>query len=152
MTPFYQRKIRIYSNVMLCLDRFNDRVTAIREIPADLVFQQVCFLPRTMIWKSMKDYAFVLSPFGNGMDCHRTWEALLCGCIPIVRSSVFDELFEGLPVLIVKNWSDVSLDLLVATIAEFKDKHDKKELRYEKLELAYYTKMFSGDRNEENEP
>lgn len=152
MTPFYQRKIRIYSNVMLCLDRFNDRATAIREIPADLLFQQVCFLPRTMIWKSMKDYAFVLSPFGNGMDCHRTWEAFLCGCIPIVRSSVFDELFEGLPVLIVKNWSDVSLDLLVATIAEFKDKHDKKELRYEKLELAYYTKMFSGDRNEENEP
>jgi hypothetical protein len=61
-----------------------------------------------------------------------------------VRSSVFNELFEGLPVLIVKNWSDVSLNLLVATIAEFKDKHDKKELRYEKLELAYYTKMFSG--------
>lgn len=144
MTPFYQRKIRIYSNVMLCLDRFNDRVSAIREIPSDLVFQQACFLPRTMIWKSMKEYAFVLSPFGNGMDCHRTWEALLCGCIPVVRSSVFDELFAGLPVLIVKNWSDVSLDLLVATIADFKDKHDKKELQYEKLELAYYTKMFAG--------
>lgn len=144
MTPFYQRKIRIYSNVMLCLDRFNDRVSAIREIPSDLVFQQACFLPRTMIWKSMKEYAFVLSPFGNGMDCHRTWEALLCGCIPVVRTSVFDELFEGLPVLIVKNWSDVSLNLLVATMAEFKDKLDKKELRYEKLELAYYTKMFAG--------
>ena len=144
MTPFYQRKIRIYSNVMLCLDRFNDRVSAIREIPSDLVFQQQCFLPRTLSWKVMKEYAYVLSPFGNGMDCHRTWEALLCGCIPIVRSSVFDELFAGLPVLIVKNWSDISLNLLVATMAEFKDKLDKKELRYEKLELAYYTKMFAG--------
>jgi len=144
MNPFYKRKIRIYSNVMLCLDRFNDRVSAIREIPADLVFQQACFLPRTMIWKSMKEYAFVLSPFGNGMDCHRTWEALLCGCIPIVRSCVFDELFAGLPVLIVKNWSDISLDLLVATMSKFKDKLDKNQLRYEKLELAYYTKMISG--------
>ena len=144
MTPFYQRKISIYSNVMLCLDRFNDRVSAIREIPSDLVFQQQCFLPRTLSWKVMKEYAYVLSPFGNGMDCHRTWEALLCGCIPIVRSSVFDELFAGLPVLIVKNWSDISLELLVATIADFKDKFDKQELRYEKLELAYYTKMFAG--------
>ena len=142
MKPFYQRKIRIYSNVMLCPDRFNDRVNAINAIPVDLISQQTFFIPRTSTWKSMLEYAFVLSPFGNGMDCHRTWEALLCGCIPIVRSSVFDELFEGLPVLIVKNWSDISLQLLVTTLAHFKDKLDKNEFTYEKLQLSYYTKMF----------
>jgi len=143
MKPFHQRKIRIYSNVMLCPDRFNDRVSAIREIPAELISQQTTFIPRTQTWRNMTEFAFVLSPFGNGMDCHRTWEALLCGCIPIVRSSVFNELFEGLPVLIVEKWSDISLQLLVTTLAHFKDKHDKNELKYEKLELAYYTKMFS---------
>lgn len=143
MKLFYQRKIRIYSNVMLCPDRFNDRVGAIREIPAELISQQTTFLPRTQTWRNMTEFAFVLSPFGNGMDCHRTWEALLCGCIPVVRSSVFNELFEGLPVLIVEKWTDISLQLLVTTLADFKDKHDKGELRYEKLELAYYTKMFS---------
>lgn len=141
MKPFYQRKIRIYSNVMLCPDRFNDRVNAINAIPANLISQQTFFIPRTSTWKSMLKYAFVLSPFGNGMDCHRTWEALLCGCIPIVRSSVFDELFEGLPVLIVDKWEDISLQLLVTTLAHFKDKLDKNEFRYEKLELSYYTKM-----------
>lgn len=145
MTPFYKRKIRIYSNVMLCPDRFNDRIDAIRMIPSVLISQQSSFLSRTQTWKNMTEYAFVLSPFGNGMDCHRTWEALLCGCIPIVRSSVFDEMFEGLPVLIVKNWSDISLPLLVTTISEFKDKLDKHELSYEKLELSYYTKLFSGN-------
>ena len=143
MKPFHHRKIRIYSNVMLCPDRFNDRMGAIREIPAELIFQQTTFIPRTQTWRNMTEFAFVLSPFGNGMDCHRTWEALLCGCIPIVRSSVFNELFEGLPVLIVENWSDISLQLLVTTLADFKDKHDKNELKYEKLELSYYTKMFS---------
>lgn len=143
MKPFHQRKIRIYSNVMLCPDRFNDRVTAIREIPAELISQQTTFIPRTQTWRNMTEFAFVLSPFGNGMDCHRTWEALLCGCIPIVRSSVFNELFEGLPVLIVDKWSDISLQLLVTALADFKDKHDKNELKYEKLELSYYTKMFS---------
>jgi len=141
MKPFYQRKIRIYSNVMLCPDRFNDRVSAINTIPSELISQQTFFIPRTPTWKSMLEYAFVLSPFGNGMDCHRTWEALLCGCIPIVRSSVFDELFEGLPVLIVDKWEDISLQLLVTTLAHFKDKLDKNEFRYEKLELSYYTKM-----------
>jgi len=141
MKPFYQRKIRIYSNVMLCPDRFKDRVNAINAIPVDLISQQTFFIPRISTWKNMLDYAFVLSPFGNGMDCHRTWEALLCGCIPIVRSSVFDELFEGLPVLIVDKWEDISLQLLVTALAHFKDKYDKNDLRYEKLELSYYTKM-----------
>ena len=143
MRPFHQRKIRIYSNVMLCPDRFNDRVDAIREIPAELISQQTTFLPRTQTWRNMTEFAFILSPFGNGMDCHRTWEALLCGCIPIVRSPVFNDLFEGLPVLIVEKWTDISLQLLVTALADFKDKREKNELKYEKLELAYYTKMFS---------
>ena len=141
MKPFYQRKIRIYSNVMLCPDRFNDRISAINAIAPNLISQQTFFIPRITTWNNMLEYAFVLSPFGNGMDCHRTWEALLCGCIPIVRSSVFDELFEGLPVLIVDKWDDISLQLLLTTVAQFKDKLDKNEFRYEKLQLSYYTKM-----------
>lgn len=30
---------------------------------------------------------YVLSPPGNGLDCHRTWEAVALGAIPIVQSS-----------------------------------------------------------------
>lgn len=141
MKPFYQRKIRIYSNVMLCPDRFNDRITAVRTIPSELISHQTSFIPRTATWNNMLEYAFVLSPFGNGMDCHRTWEALLCGCIPIVRSSIFNELFDGLPVLVVDKWEDISLRLLVTTVADFKDKLDNNEFTYEKLLLSYYTKM-----------
>ena len=142
ITPFYNRDCLIYSNVGLCPDRFNDRVNAIRTIPRELLIQQVSFIPRTETWKNMTNYAFVLSPFGNGMDCHRTWEALLCGCIPIVRTPVFRALFEDLPVLIVEEWSEISLSLLKKTINEFKMKHEKNEFHYEKLTLAYYTKQF----------
>ena len=142
MNPFYQRKIRIYSNVMLCPDRFNDRISAVSTIPRGLISQQTGFIPRTQTWLNMLEYAFVLSPFGNGMDCHRTWEALLCGCIPIVRSSVFNELFDGLPVLIVDRWEDISLCLLIDTVAQFKEKMDNNEYNYDKLRLSYYTKMF----------
>lgn len=55
---------------------------------------------------------FVLSPRGNGLDCHRTWEALLMGAIPIVKSSNIDSLFEDLPVLIVSEWDEVTEEFL----------------------------------------
>lgn len=65
--------------------------------------------------KQMSDYLqdlskakFVISPRGNGLDCHRTWEALLMGAIPVVRSSSLDPLFADLPVLIIQDWNIVS--------------------------------------------
>jgi len=143
MRPFYSRECKIYSNVLLLPDRFNDRVTAVSKIPKILLEQQNQFLPRTDTWTNMTNYAFVLSPFGNGLDCHRTWEALLCGCIPIVRTKVFQELFYGLPVLIVEDWVNVTKALLEKTIQDFKIKHENNEFRYEKLTLEYYRRLFT---------
>jgi hypothetical protein len=145
MIPFYSRKILIYSNVMLCLDRFNDRVSATSRIPSKLIYQQTKFIPRIETWKNMTQFAFVLSPFGNGMDCHRTWEALLCGCIPIVRTTVFCELFEDLPVLVVEKWEDITPALLKQTVYEFKLKHQHNQFRYEKLTLEYYTSWWNNN-------
>ena len=52
----------------------------------------------------LSKYKFILSPPGAGIDCHRTWEALYCGTIPIVISSSINELYEDLPVLTVSSW------------------------------------------------
>jgi hypothetical protein len=145
MRPFYSRNLLIYSNVMLCVDRFNDRISAVSSIPKELLYQQTNFIPRLDTWKNMTQFAFVLSPFGNGLDCHRTWEALLCGCIPIVRTNVFNELFEGLPVLIVEKWEDVTFALLKQTVYEFKLKHQHNEFNYKKLTLAYYTNWWKNN-------
>ncbi|MFC1841579.1 glycosyltransferase [Candidatus Dependentiae bacterium] len=65
---------------------------------------------------------FVLSPEGNGTDCHRTWEALLVGSIPIVSSSNLDTLFEDLPVIIVDDWNKVTEEFLDAKYAEMSNK------------------------------
>jgi hypothetical protein len=35
----------------------------------------------------MAAHRFVVSPPGNGVDCHRTWESLYLGSIPIVKAS-----------------------------------------------------------------
>ena len=78
-------------------------------------------LPRSAFWKLMAAHSFVASPHGKGLDCHRTYEALVLGCIPIVRSSSLDHMYDGLPVLIVDRWGDVTLQRLTEFIAEMSD-------------------------------
>jgi len=55
---------------------------------------------------------FVLSPRGNGLDTHRLWETLHAGSFPIVKTSSLDTLYEGLPVVIVQDWSEVTEEFL----------------------------------------
>ena len=57
---------------------------------------------------------FVLSPPGNGLDCHRTWEALLMGAAPVLLSSGLDPLFNKIPAVIVKRWSDLTENYLLS--------------------------------------
>jgi len=72
---------------------------------------------------------FVLSPRGNGADCHRTWEALLMGAIPIILSSEMDSLYEDLPVLIVNDWDEVTESFLKYKYDEIRSRaHNIKKL------------------------
>ena len=77
---------------------------------------------------------FVLCPRGNGLDCHRTWECLLMGAIPIVKTSPLDPLFEDLPVLIVRNWEDISEEFLNRQYEEMQ----AKAYRIEKIYAQYW--------------
>ena len=63
-------------------------------------------LSQQKVWEEYGHQRFVVSSAGNGMDCHRTWELLLLGTIPIVRSGPLDALYDGLPVAIVRQWRD----------------------------------------------
>ena len=72
---------------------------------------------------------FVLCPRGNGYDCHRTWEALLMGAIPIVKSSSMDPLFKNLPVLIVNDFKELDDEFLQKKYEEIRSKpFDKRKL------------------------
>lgn len=62
---------------------------------------------------------FILSPRGSGLDCYRTYEALLAGSYPIVKSSHLDPLFANLPVLIVNDWSEITKEVLEKTKKDF---------------------------------
>lgn len=73
---------------------------------------------------------FVLSPFGSGYDCHRTWEILYMGSYPIVISSPLNHLYQDLPVLIVDKWEDVNETLLNRKYTEFISKNYKMKKLY----------------------
>lgn len=76
-----------------------------------VVLQQARVAPE-LLWVRHAGHAFVISPRGNGLDCHRTWEALLLRSIPIVKRSPLDPLHEAFPVVIVDDWREISLSAM----------------------------------------
>jgi len=74
---------------------------------------------RFVMWGQRARFAFVLSPPGVGRDAHRTWEALALGCIPIVHALGIEEVFDGLPVVVVANWSLITPAAVSAWHAAF---------------------------------
>lgn len=94
--------------------------------------------------KSYEDYLmdllrskFVLCPRGFGLDSHRTWESLLMGAIPIVRSSTLDSMFENLPVVIVKDWNELTEEFLLQKYEEIKSR----TFQMDKVYAEYWLKQ-----------
>lgn len=80
-------------------------------------------------------HRFVLSPPGNGIDCHRTWEALWCGSIPICKHGVLiDSFAKTLPILAVEDWSLLTEELLNIIWDEFQTR----VFNYEKITFSYW--------------
>lgn len=91
---------------------YGDREEARLGIPENARFVPTRRLPRHELWQEYAKHAFVASPSGVGMDCHRTWEALALGCVPIIKKSPLTPLFDGMPVLIVENWNQLTSEYL----------------------------------------
>lgn len=93
-------------------------------------------LPQKKHIDRLRNYRFVASPEGNGVDCHRTWECLYLKSIPIVTERYFINYFENLdiPILKIQDWSDLekySEEQLDKFYKENKDKFDTKHLHME---------------------
>ena len=97
---------------------------------------------------NMAECNFIISPHGNGLDCHRTWEAIWVGTYPIVKESTLDYLYKDLPVVIVKNWSDITENFLHEKIKELISIGLKNKFRYEKMFFAYYHDLINSKKTE----
>ena len=92
--------------------------------------------------EDMAHTKFALSPAGTGPDTYRTWEALLVGTIPIVKTSQLDELYSNLPILIIKNWEEITEELLENTWKEY----TTKKFNIKKLFIEYWWKKIENIR------
>jgi hypothetical protein len=139
-----------YDSSKFQLDRINAE-TALKG--GKIAFYQNNKLSREKSWELQSQYAFVASPHGHGLDCHRTWEALLLGSIPIVKTSTLDPMWKDLPVLIVDDWGDITPKLLQKTFHKYSmsiSDEERKKLFYpyqKKLSLKWWFERIS-KRNE----
>ena len=91
--------------------------------------------------RDLSKHKFCISPPGNGIDCHRHWECIYVGCIPIVLTTHNDPIyhyFNNLPILFVEDYSIVTPQFLEAQFKIFKNRKFELEL----TKLNYWKNKF----------
>ena len=79
---------------------------------------------------------FVASPEGNGIDCHRHYEALIAGAVPIMEDRAETRAkYAGCPVVWTRDFSELTPEVLEATYARMLDT----EYDFAALMLSSYT-------------
>jgi len=87
-------------------------------------------------FNSLPDYKFVISPEGNGIDCHRHYESLLAGSIPIIEhNSLIEDKYKGCPILYTTDYSEINENYLITKYNEMLDK----TYDFSRLFLSYYS-------------
>ncbi len=78
--------------------------------------------PHKVYLEEMAGYKWVLSPKGNGVDCHRLWECMYAGSIAICDNSVNARAFKemGLPIILVDDYNDITLEWLNSQKVSYK--------------------------------
>lgn len=84
----------------------------------------------------LAEHKFVISPRGNGVDCHRTWEALYLRTIPIVESSIHMNEFSDLPIFFVNSWDELCYN----NLEKFYNKVQNELYNLDKLKISYWRK------------
>lgn len=74
-------------------------------------------------FKLLPSYKFVISPEGNGIDCHRHYEALMAGCIPVIEHNPLIAVKYGnAPILWTTDYSEITPEYLETKYKEYMDK------------------------------
>lgn len=85
---------------------------------------------------NLKQSKYCICPPGNGYDCHRIWECIYLGCIPILPDISAYQTFKNLPILFIKSWDIVTENFL--------EKSHKIGNNLEYSNFKYYQKLIQG--------
>ena len=117
---FSDRFFAGYCNWHFAIDR-GDRQECLKKIDKAISLIEKNHLPRISSWKRQAECMFVISPEGAGIDCHRTWEAILLGCVPVVKKNKFSSLFNHLPVVMLNDWSEFNSTHMIQQVDRLKN-------------------------------
>lgn len=140
--PFFYRTPKIFCNWHFSIDRA-DRKQCLEKIDHSICYFQEKPLPMWESWELQSQFQFVLSPHGAGLDCHRTWEALILGCVPIIKKSLIDDLFSDLPVIIVSDWDEIHPEFIGRSMTVLQGK----KWNTEKLYMLYWKAILKEQKN-----
>jgi hypothetical protein len=134
-------KNKAVTNFQLTINGYYSRREVHRKFVFDNLKDNLCVIwlekqKRIDFWKTCTKYAFVICPFGNGLDTHRTWETLCLGRIPIISKSPLNHVFEGLPILEIDDWNKINEEFLEEQFKNIIEKWDT--YNWEKLNLKYW--------------
>jgi glycosyltransferase involved in cell wall biosynthesis len=92
----------------------------------------------SIYFRELPKYKFVISPEGNGIDCHRHYEALMAGCIPIIEDcDNIREKYKGCPILYTKDYSEITESYLNEKYNEM----IHKEYDFSRLLMSTYSEI-----------
>ena len=90
---------------------------------------------------TINNYKYILSPFGNGYDTHRVWEAIYSNSIPIVENHISFSSFKDLPIIYVDKISKANLIL---------NSINKRNSNLEKADFNYWKDLINNNKVENN--
>lgn len=100
----------VYSNFRLNTN-FETRIHCQREIiKKGLVMSEIKSFE--LYLRELSKSFFNISPNGNGVDCHKTWESLYLKTIPIVTKSTNINFYTKLPIIVIDDWSELDVNFL----------------------------------------
>lgn len=106
--PAAERPLALYSDIGVSLASEERRAAAVLLRDAAHVRTQTRRISQSATWRRYAGSRFVLSLKGNGIDAHRTWEALYLGAIVVTMRSSLDTLYDGLPVVLIERLEELA--------------------------------------------
>ncbi|CAF1015366.1 unnamed protein product [Adineta steineri] len=112
--PWSERSILLYVNFSAYTNRMQRMAALLQAKTFKNVTIIETFISFDAYLQQLGDAKFVLSPPGNGLDTHRTWEALLMGASPVTITSELDSLFNKTTATILPEWRNLTEKFLLS--------------------------------------
>lgn len=93
----------------------------------------------------LSSHIFCMSPPGNGSDCHRTWEALYMGTIPVCYDNYHNREFARiLPIALYSDAGEINCEFLLNAYTEIHNKIQRGQYNFNALTSAYWINKING--------